>query len=47
MFPGSLVAVQAAIEIQRDLAEHDVPVRIGIHVGEVTARADVSPGAEV
>jgi len=35
MFPGSLVAVQAAIEIQRELAEHDVPVRIGIHVGEV------------
>ena len=35
MFPGSLVAVQAAIEMQRELAEHDVPVRIGIHVGEV------------
>jgi predicted ATPase/class 3 adenylate cyclase len=35
MFPGSLVAVQAAVEIQRELAEHDVPVRIGIHVGEV------------
>ena len=35
MFPGSLVAVQAAIEIQRELGEPDVPVRIGIHVGEV------------
>jgi predicted ATPase/class 3 adenylate cyclase len=35
MFPGSLVAVQAAVEIQRELAQHEVPVRIGIHVGEV------------
>ena len=35
MFPGSLVAVQAAVEIQPELAAHDVPVRIGIHVGEV------------
>jgi predicted ATPase/class 3 adenylate cyclase len=35
MFPGSLVAVQAAVAMQRELAEHDVPVRIGIHVGEV------------
>ncbi|MEX1169031.1 MAG: adenylate/guanylate cyclase domain-containing protein [Chloroflexota bacterium] len=35
MFPSSLAAVQAAVEIQRALAEHDVPVRIGIHVGEV------------
>ena len=35
MFPGSLVAVQAAVEIQRELALDDVPVRIGIHVGEV------------
>jgi predicted ATPase len=40
MFPGSLVAVQAAIEIQRELAEHDVPVRIGIHVGEVIVEPD-------
>jgi predicted ATPase/class 3 adenylate cyclase len=35
MFPSSLGAVQAAVEIQRELAGHDVPVRIGIHVGEV------------
>ena len=34
MFPSSLAAVQAAVEIQRELAE-DVAVRIGIHVGEV------------
>ena len=43
MFPGSLVAVQAAVEIQRELADHDVPLRIGIHVGEVV----VQPGALV
>jgi class 3 adenylate cyclase len=35
MFPSSLAAVQAAVEMQRELAGHDVPVRIGIHVGEV------------
>jgi predicted ATPase/class 3 adenylate cyclase len=35
MFPSSLGAVQAAVEIQRELAGHDIPVRIGIHVGEV------------
>ena len=36
MFPSALAAVQAAVEIQRELAVDDVPVRIGIHVGEVT-----------
>jgi predicted ATPase/class 3 adenylate cyclase len=35
MFPSSLAAVQAAVDIQRELAGHDVPARIGIHVGEV------------
>jgi predicted ATPase/class 3 adenylate cyclase len=35
MFPSSLAAVQAAVEMQRELAGHDVRVRIGIHVGEV------------
>jgi DNA-binding SARP family transcriptional activator/class 3 adenylate cyclase len=33
MFPGVLAAVQAAIAIQREV--RDLPVRIGIHVGEV------------
>ena len=36
MFPSALAAVQAAVEIQRELAVEDIPVRIGIHVGEVT-----------
>ena len=35
MFPSSLAAVLAAIEIQRELGAADVPVRIGVHVGEV------------
>jgi len=35
MFPSALAAVLAAIEIQRELAAKDVPVRIGVHVGEV------------
>jgi len=35
MFPSSLGAVQTAIEIQRQLAAQEIPVRVGIHVGEV------------
>ena len=35
MFPSSLAAVQAAVAMQQELAAQDVPVRIGIHVGEV------------
>ncbi len=35
MFPSSLAAVLAAVEIQRELAAEDVPARIGVHVGEV------------
>ncbi len=35
MFPSSLDAVMASVAVQRELAAHDVPVRIGVHVGEV------------
>jgi len=35
MFPSALAAVQAAVAMQRELAPADVPVRIGIHVGDV------------
>src|SRR6266542_4455239 len=35
MFPSSLAAVLAAVAIQRGLAAHEVPVRIGVHVGDV------------
>ncbi len=35
MFPSSLSAVHAAVAIQQELAKEDVPVRVGVHVGEV------------
>lgn len=35
MFPSALAATQAAVAIQRELAQQDIPVRIGVHVGEV------------
>ena len=47
MFPSALAAVQAAVEIQRDLAVADVPVRIGIHVGEVTVERERLTGEAV
>ena len=40
MFPSALAAVQAAVETQRELAGQDVPVRIGIHVGDVIVEAE-------
>lgn len=47
MFPSALAAVQAAVEIQRELAVNDVPVRIGIHVGEVTVERERLSGEAV
>ena len=47
MFPSALAAVQAAVEIQRELAADDVPVRIGIHVGEVTVERERLTGEAV
>jgi len=47
MFPSVLAAVQAAVEIQRELAVDDVPVRIGIHVGEVTVERERLTGEAV
>ena len=47
MFPSALAAVQAAVEIQRELAVDDVPVRIGIHVGEVTVERERLSGEAV
>lgn len=47
MFPSALAAVQAAVEIQRELAVDDVPVRIGIHVGEVTVEPERLTGEAV
>ena len=36
MFPSVLEAVHASVAIQRKLVAQQIPVRIGIHVGEVT-----------
>jgi len=47
IFPSALAAVQAAVEIQRELAVDDVPVRIGIHVGEVTVERERLTGEAV
>src|SRR5439155_13429493 len=44
MFPSSLAAVQAAVGIQRELSAQDVPVRLGIHVGEVNRRRRAAHG---
>ena len=47
MFGSSLAAVRAAVAIQRELAEQDVPVRIGVHVGEVIVEPEQLTGDAV
>ncbi len=47
MFPSSLAAVQAGVAIQRELGARDVPVRIGIHVGEVIVEPERLTGDAV
>jgi predicted ATPase/class 3 adenylate cyclase len=47
MFPSSLSAVQAAVAIQRELAAHEVPVRIGVHVGDVIVEPERLTGDAV
>jgi hypothetical protein len=47
MFPSSLDAVLAAVAIQRGLTAAEVPVRIGIHVGEVIVEPDDLTGDAV
>ena len=47
MFPSSLAAVLAAVEIQRELAAVDVPIRIGVHVGEVVVDSERLTGDAV
>ena len=46
-FPSALGAVQAAVAMQRELVAADVPVRIGIHVGEVLVEAERLTGDAV
>ena len=47
MFPSSLAAVAAAVAIQRELAAQDVPVRVGVHVGEVIVEPERLTGEAV
>ena len=47
MFPSALGAVQAAVVIQRELTSSEVPVRIGIHVGEVMVEPERLTGEAV
>jgi predicted ATPase/class 3 adenylate cyclase len=47
MFPSALAAVQAAVAIQRGLAEHDVQVRLGVHVGDVIVEPERLTGDAV
>ena len=47
MFPSALAAVQAAVAMQRDLGEAGIPVRIGIHVGEVLVEPERLTGDAV
>jgi predicted ATPase/class 3 adenylate cyclase len=47
MFPSSLAALLAAVEIQRELAAQEVPVRIGVHVGEVLVEPERLTGDAV
>jgi predicted ATPase len=47
MFPSSLDAVLAAIDIQQELSAQDVSVRIGVHVGEVIVEQERLSGDAV
>src|SRR5207245_1727610 len=47
MSPSALAAVLAAVEIQRELAAHDVSVRIGVNVGEVIVEPERLTGEAV
>ena len=47
MFPSSLDAVLAAVAIQQELGAQEIPVRIGIHVGEVAVEPERLTGEAV
>jgi adenylate cyclase len=47
MFPSALDAVLAAVAVQRELAADDIPVRIGVHVGEVIVEPERLTGDAV
>ena len=47
MFPSSLAAIGAAVAMQQELGAQDVPVRIGVHVGEVVVEPERLTGEAV
>ena len=47
MFPSALAAAQAAVAMQRDLGGAGIPVRIGVHVGDVLVEPDRLTGDAV
>ena len=47
MFPSSFAAVGAAVAMQQELAAQDVPLRIGVHVGEVVVEPERLTGEAV
>jgi predicted ATPase/class 3 adenylate cyclase len=47
MFPSALAAVEAAVAMQRDLGAAGIPVRAGIHVGEVLVERERLTGDAV
>ncbi len=47
MFPSALAAVRAAVEAQRELAAQAIPVRVGVHVGEVIVEPERLTGDAV
>ncbi len=47
MFPSALAAVRAGVAMQRELAPADIPVRIGIHVGDVLVEPERLTGDAV
>jgi len=47
MFPSSLAAVRAGVAIQQELAPAGVPVRIGVHAGEVLVEPERLTGDAV
>jgi predicted ATPase/class 3 adenylate cyclase len=47
MFPSALDAVLAAVAVQRELAAHEVPIRVGVHVGDVIVEPERLTGDAV
>jgi predicted ATPase len=47
MFPSSFAAIGAAVAMQQELAAQDIPVRIGVHVGEVVVEPERLTGEAV